>query len=156
MSETPRRGDEPMSETPGPEDVPTQADGEPQYCQYTEYASGDDPDGLPATGEGAEGVEADVFAELYGVEDPEMPISVVDLGLIYDVRVDDGHATVTMTLTYTGCPARDYLLEDVRLAAERADGVESASVELAWSPPWNLELVTEAGREDLREFGVSV
>ncbi|QLD84512.1 metal-sulfur cluster assembly factor [Natronomonas halophila] len=128
----------------------------PSYCAYTEYEHGVDPEDLPATGEGAEGVEADVFEELYEVEDPEMPISVVDLGLIYGVAVEDGHATVTMTLTYTGCPARDYLQEDVRQAAERAEGVDSAEVELVWSPEWNLELVTEAGKNDLREFGVSV
>jgi len=128
----------------------------PQYCAYTSYEFGVDPENLPATGEDAEGVEANVFEELYGVEDPEMPISVVDLGLIYNVSIDDGHATVTMTLTYTGCPARDYLQEDVRLAAERADGVDTAEVELVWSPEWNLELVTDAGRADLREFGVSI
>ncbi|MEF8807028.1 1,2-phenylacetyl-CoA epoxidase subunit PaaD [Natronomonas sp.] len=128
----------------------------PTYCAYTEYEHGVAPDVLPATGEDAEGVEAQVFEELYEVEDPEMPISVVDLGLIYGVDVEDSHATVTMTLTYTGCPARDYLKEDVRQAAERAEGVDSADVELVWSPEWNLELVTEAGKEDLREFGVSI
>jgi metal-sulfur cluster biosynthetic enzyme len=137
------------------EDVDAEV-GSPSYCAYTEYEHGVDPDNLPATGDDAEGVEADVFAELYEVEDPEMPISVVDLGLIYGVAVEDGHATVTMTLTYTGCPARDYLREDVRQAAERADGVDTAEVELVWSPEWNLELVTEAGKRDLREFGVSV
>jgi metal-sulfur cluster biosynthetic enzyme len=128
----------------------------PAYCAYAEYEHGVDPEDLPATGEDTEGIEAHVFERLYEVEDPEMPISVVDLGLIYGVDVEDGHATVTMTLTYTGCPARDYLQEDVRQAAERAAGVDSAEVELVWSPEWNLELVTDAGRDDLREFGVSV
>jgi metal-sulfur cluster biosynthetic enzyme len=130
--------------------------GGPDYCAYTEYERGADPEGLPATGEDAEGVEATVFEELYDVEDPEMPVSVVDLGLVYGVTVEDGHATVTMTLTYTGCPARDYLQEDVRRAAARADGVDSAEVELVWSPEWNLEMVTDDGREALREFGVSI
>lgn len=129
---------------------------EPSYCTYTEYREGIEVADLPATGADAEGVEAAVFEQLYGVEDPEMPISVVDLGLIYDVSVVDGHATVTMTLTYTGCPARDYLQEDVRLAAARAEGVDTAEVELVWSPEWSLEMVTEAGKADLREFGVSV
>lgn len=145
-----------MSDAPDGGNEAPEGPGEPQYCQYTRYTSGTDAGDLPATGEHAEGVAADVFAELAQVEDPEMPISVVDLGLIYDVRVADGHATVRMTLTYTGCPARDYLREDVRLAAERADGVDTAAVELVWSPPWSLELVTEAGKRRLREFGVSV
>lgn len=128
----------------------------PSYCTHTEYDRGPDPAALPATGEDAVGEEAAVFDELYGVEDPEMPISVVDLGLIYGVAVEDGHATVAMTLTYTGCPARDYLQEDVRQAAARAEGVDGAAVELVWSPEWNLEFVTDDGKAALREFGVSV
>ena len=141
-----------MSEEPPEVDV----EGGPSYCTYTEYEHGVAVEELPATGEGAEGVEAAVFEELRKVEDPEMPISVVDLGLIYDVTVEDGVATVTMTLTYTGCPDRDYLQEDIRQAAARPKGVEAAEVELVWSPEWNLEMVTEAGKADLREFGVSV
>ena len=143
-----------MSEDPPEVDV--DVDGGPSYCAYTEYEHGVAVEDLPATGEGAEGVEAAVWEGLYEVEDPEMPISVVDLGLIYDVTVEDGVATVTMTLTYTGCPARDYLQEDVRQAAAHPEGVDEAEVELVWSPEWNLEMVTEAGKADLREFGVSV
>ena len=143
-----------MSEDPPEIDV--DAEGGPSYCAYTEYEHGVAVEELPATGEGVEGVEAAVWEGLYEVEDPEMPISVVDLGLIYDVTVEDGVATVTMTLTYTGCPARDYLQADVRQAAARAEGVEAAEVELVWSPEWNLEMVTDAGKADLREFGVSV
>jgi metal-sulfur cluster biosynthetic enzyme len=135
---------------------PDEFEHAPGYCAHTEYRHGRPVEEVPATGERAEGVEANIFETLRGVEDPEMPISVVDLGLIYDVIVEDGHATVTMTLTYTGCPARDYLREDVRLAAERAGGVETADVELVWSPAWTLEMVTEAGKAALREFGVSV
>ena len=143
-----------MSEDP-PE-IDADVGGGPSYCAYTEYEHGVAVEDLPATGESAEGVEAAVWEGLYEVEDPEMPISVVDLGLIYDVTVEDGVATVTMTLTYTGCPARDYLQEDVRQAAARPEGVEAAEVELVWSPEWNLEMVTDAGKADLREFGVSV
>jgi len=140
-----------MADSPEDPDIPDA----PSYCTYTEYRHGVAVEDLPATGEGAAGVEANVFAELREVEDPEMPISVVDLGLIYGVTVEDGHATVTMTLTYTGCPARDYLQADIRQAAARAEGVESAAVELVWTPEWTLEMVTDEGREALREFGVS-
>ncbi|MFC7226935.1 metal-sulfur cluster assembly factor [Salinirubellus salinus] len=132
-------------------------DDDPRYCGYTTYEFGEvDPDGLPATGEGATGVERRVWDALYEVEDPEMPVSVVDLGLIYGVDVTDGHASVRMTLTYTGCPARDMLLGDVESAAASAEGVESSAVELVWSPEWSLDLVTEAGKTALREFGVSI
>lgn len=144
----------PMSEPEIPDgDEPP---GEAGYCTYTEYSHGTVVEELPATGETATGAEAAVFEQLREVEDPEMPISVVDLGLIYDVDVSDGNATVTMTLTYTGCPAREFLQEDIRQAAARAAGVTSATVELVWSPEWNLEMVTEEGRADLREFGVSI
>lgn len=147
---------EPPAETETDSEIDGPETGAPSYCTYTEYRHGARVADLPATGEDATGVEADVFAELAAVEDPEMPISVVDLGLVYGVTVADGQVTVTMTLTYTGCPAREYLQEDVRQAAERADGVESASVELVWSPEWTLEMVTDAGKDDLREFGVSI
>jgi metal-sulfur cluster biosynthetic enzyme len=133
-------------------DVP---DG-PRYCGYTEYTEGVAPEDLPATGEGATGVEKRVWDALYEVEDPEMPVSIVDLGLIYGVAVDGDHAMVQMTLTYTGCPARTMLLDDVEAAAASAEGVESVDVELVWSPEWNLNLVTDAGKESLREFGVSI
>jgi metal-sulfur cluster biosynthetic enzyme len=88
-----------------------------------------------------------------------MPVSVVDLGLIYgvEVREENGeqYATVEMTLTYSGCPAREMLTNDVRCAALSA-GVDEAEVRLRYSPNWNVNMVTEQGREDLREFGLSV
>ena len=154
-----------MSDTPHPS-VDSQADSVltdgPQYCAYTEYRPGEVPEDavVPKNGADSEGIERAVWNALFEVEDPEMPVSVVDLGLIYDVEVsEDGagtHAEVTMTLTYTGCPARDMLLDDVREAAASPEGVDDASVELVWSPVWSVEFVSEAGREDLREFGVSI
>ena len=131
---------------------------EPSACAYTDYSpAGTDPDDLPATGEDASGVERRVWDALYDVDDPEMPVSVVDLGLIYGVNVDeDGHADVEMTLTYTGCPARKMLTEEIEDAAASAEGVESVDLRLVWSPEWSIEMVTEQGKADLREFGLSV
>jgi metal-sulfur cluster biosynthetic enzyme len=126
------------------------------YCAYTDYDDGEAVEGLPATGEGSVGVERNVWDALYEVEDPEMPISIVDLGLIYGVDTEDSHATVEMTLTYTGCPARDMLRETVREAAAGAEGINDAGVRLVWSPEWSVEMVTEQGKEDLREFGLSI
>ncbi|POG56160.1 metal-sulfur cluster assembly factor [Haloferax marisrubri] len=133
-------------------------------CSYTEYADGAVPDGFPKTGAGAAGVEADIWDALYEIEDPEMPVSIVDLGLIYDVRVaeredEDGETKtlgiVEMTLTYTGCPARDYLENDVKCAI-LASGVDEASVRLRFTPEWTVGMVTKAGREALRGFGLGV
>ncbi|WP_135365686.1 1,2-phenylacetyl-CoA epoxidase subunit PaaD [Halosimplex halophilum] len=127
-------------------------------CAYTTYRdtkSGGERE-LPATGADATGVESRVWAALREVEDPEMPVSVVDLGLIYGVTVEDGVAAVEMTLTYTGCPARSMLTDEVERAAASAEGVERADVRLVWSPEWTLDLVTDDGKAALREFGVSV
>ena len=125
-------------------------------CAHTDYVEGQPVEELPATGADATGLERAVWDVLYGIEDPEMPVSIVDLGLVYGVAVEDGEAKVRMTLTYTGCPARDMLLGDVEEAAASVAGVDSAAVELVWSPEWSLNLVTEAGKQSLREFGVSI
>lgn len=127
-----------------------------EACAYTEYESGGASAAYPKTGEDATGAEAEVWEALSEVEDPEMPVSVVDLGLIYDVTVDGERASVEMTLTYTGCPARDMLTGEVKDAAASVEGVADAEVVLVWSPGWSVELVTDQGREDLREFGLSV
>ncbi|GKZ13350.1 1,2-phenylacetyl-CoA epoxidase subunit PaaD [Haladaptatus sp. T7] len=144
-------------------------DSEPTACAYTDYTkSGRSPDELPATGEGATGLERRVWDALYDIEDPEMPISIVDLGLIYGVECetpeesrDDSNAagasvTVIMTLTYTGCPARKMLTEEIVNDVAAVEGVEDADLELVWNPPWSIEMVTEQGKDDLREFGLSI
>jgi metal-sulfur cluster biosynthetic enzyme len=151
-------------ESPAPDDpeppAPEDGDEEATPCAYTEYVEGDDVESYPATGEGAEGVAADVWAVLHDVDDPEMPVSIVDLGLIYgvDVAERDGgaHATVVMTLTYTGCPARKYLTEEIEERVAGVEGVAAVDLELVWSPPWSMEMVTDDGKEQLREFGLSV
>ncbi len=137
------------SEIPDPD-----ADATP--CAYTDHREGEGAEELPATGEDATGLEADVWETLYEIEDPEMPISIVDLGLIYGVSVEDGHAVVDMTLTYSGCPARDMLTDQVRETAADVDGVDDAELRLVWSPEWTIEMVTEQGKDDLREFGLSI
>jgi metal-sulfur cluster biosynthetic enzyme len=129
---------------------------ETTVCAYTDYREGESHDEYPKTGEGATGVEREIWDALYEVQDPEMPVSVVDLGLIYDVEVTDGRATIEMTLTYTGCPARSMITNDVRCAAMTASGIEDADVRLRYSPEWNVNMVTERGREQLREFGLSL
>jgi metal-sulfur cluster biosynthetic enzyme len=127
-------------------------------CAYTEYEDGESPEDYPKTGVGAEGVDAEIWEALREVEDPEMPVSIVDLGLIYGVDVDEDAGTVEilMTLTYSGCPARDMLLNDVKCAAETVPEIIEADVRLKYSPEWNVNMVTEQGREALRDFGLSV
>jgi metal-sulfur cluster biosynthetic enzyme len=136
--------------------VDSELDPDANYCAHTDYESGEAVAELPATGAGATGVERAVWDALYDIDDPEMPISIVDLGLIYGVEIENGHARVDMTLTYTGCPARDMLQETVRRRVAAAEGIEETELRLVWSPEWTVEMVTEQGKDDLREFGLSI
>ena len=141
---------------PNPERDFQEPDFDSELCAYTEYREGPAVEELPATGEGADGIEADVWEVLYDIEDPEMPVSIVDLGLIYGVSVEDGVAHVDMTLTYSGCPARDMLMDEVEEEVGAVAGIDDVELRLVWSPEWSLELVTEQGKADLKEFGLSV
>lgn len=128
-----------------------------EACPYPDYETIEATDReVPAVGAEAEGIERNIWDALYSIEDPEMPVSIVDLGLIYEVSVVEGRAIIDMTLTYTGCPAREMLLDEVESAVAAADGVQEADVRLVWTPDWTVDMVTERGKESLREFGLSV
>lgn len=85
-----------------------------------------------------------VIEQLKTVFDPELPMSVYDLGLIYDIRIDDeAKAHITMTLTAPGCPAAGVLPQQVGEAARKAEGVRDSSVELTFDPPWDQHMMPE-------------
>lgn len=90
-------------------------------------------------------VEA-VRQELRGVMDPELGINIVDLGLVYDVEVEEAQARVTMTLTSPGCPAGGQILMSAQQAAESAEGIEKAEVNLVWKPFWTPDRIDAAVR----------
>jgi len=95
-------------------------------------------------------VSADrVIEALRGCYDPEIPVNIVDLGLVYNVSLDEGRARVKMTLTAPGCPAYDYLLAQVKSEVERVPGVRSAEVEIVWDPPWTPERMSVEARRRL-------
>lgn len=104
----------------------------------------------------AEGTERAAWAALRTVEDPELPVSIVDLGLVYDLTVTDGRAEIDLTLTYSGCPARDLIVDDSRSAVRRVEGIDDAAVRLVYSPPWGFDRITPAGRAKLNEHGLAV
>lgn len=91
-----------------------------------------------------------VYAALKEVIDPELGINVVDLGLIYDVNVEDGHIGIIMTLTTPGCPLHASFKNDIETTLWRAfPGLQGVTVELVWSPPWTPERITAEARAEL-------
>lgn len=91
-----------------------------------------------------------VLAALKQVKDPEIPINIVDLGLVYRLDIsDDGVVEMDMTLTALGCPAAPQILEAARLAVESVEGVREAKVNLVWMPPWSPERMSERARRAL-------
>lgn len=105
--------------------------------------------------ERADGLEREVWEALHTVEDPELPISVVDLGLMTDVAVENGTVDIELTLTYSGCPARDIIVEDIETAVSAIDGVDEFDVRVV-PREWSLDRITDRGRRRLNEFGLSV
>ncbi len=98
-----------------------------------------------------------VIEALKVVKDPEIPVNVVDLGLVYDVEVSpDGVVDIQMTLTAIGCPAQDIVKADAELAVMRLEGVRAVNVEFVWNPPWTPERMTEDGKRQMRMFGFNV
>lgn len=98
-------------------------------------------------------LEADVIEALKTVYDPELPVNIYDLGLIYGIEVsDEGRVDVRMTLTAPGCPAAQFLPGQVEDRVREVEGVEEAHVELVWEPPYHRGLMTEEARLDLGLF----
>ena len=98
---------------------------------------------------------AEVRAVLAEVTDPEIPVvTIEDLGILRDVQVDDGHITVTITPTYSGCPAMQEIRADV-LTALAAHGWQDVEVKQVLSPAWTTDWMSAAGRDKLRAFGIA-
>jgi metal-sulfur cluster biosynthetic enzyme len=104
---------------------------------------------------GADVSRDDVLEALKDVVDPELGINVVDLGLIYDVLVDDASvATIDMTLTSAACPLTDMIEDQTRTALEGL--VNDFKINWVWMPPWGPDKITDDGREMLRALGFNV
>ena len=93
---------------------------------------------------------------LRDVSDPELPLSVVDMGLIYGVWREQATAYVKLTYTSMGCPCADFIVDDIRARLLQAQGVERVDVEIVWDPPWSKRMLSQAARDDLAAFGVAV
>jgi len=95
-------------------------------------------------------VEEAIIGALQTIFDPEIPVNIYELGLIYGVDVaEDGRAEVRMTLTAPACPVAGALVEEVAEKTGRVEGVSTSHVELVWDPPWTPERMTEAAKLEL-------
>jgi len=100
--------------------------------------------------------EAATWDCLREVLDPEIPISLVDLGLIYAVEVSATVATVTITFTATACPCMEFIREDITDRLTQESWLEEVHIREVWDPPWTNRRITPEGREKLRRLGVGV
>lgn len=91
----------------------------------------------------------EVYDALKRVYDPEIPVDVVNLGLVYDVSIDGDRIAVKMTTTASGCPVGNYIVDQAKRAIGRVQGVKDVQVELVYDPPWQESMISEEGRRML-------
>jgi FeS assembly SUF system protein len=98
-------------------------------------------------------IEAEVIEVLRNVYDPEIPVNIYELGLIYEINVDDyGHVDIKMTLTSPACPVAGSLPGEVENKARTVPGVSDVRVELVWEPSWSMDMMSEEARLELGFF----
>ncbi len=94
-------------------------------------------------------LEEKIVKMLRTVFDPEIPVNVYDLGLIYKIEIENGVAHIDMTLTAPNCPAADFIIDDIRSKVESIDGIEHADVQLVFEPEWSQDMMSEEAKLDL-------
>ena len=105
---------------------------------------------IPLTVSEATALQEKMVAALRTCYDPEIPVNVYDLGLIYEAKVDtSGHALVKMTLTAPGCPASGWLAGEVEDKISALPGIKSVRVDVVWEPRWSMEMMSEAAKLQL-------
>ena len=90
-----------------------------------------------------------IIAEFRKIYDPEIPVNIYELGLIYDVKVVDDTAKIIMTLTSPNCPVAESLPQDVKDSAIQVEGIEKVDLDLVFEPPWNKDMMSEAAKLEL-------
>ncbi len=101
-------------------------------------------------------VTSRLMLALEDVEDPELPISIVDMGLVVDLKFHAGRIDLKITFTAMGCPAMDMIMDDIRERLLREDDVEIVNIDVVWHPIWTKDRLSENGKAALREWGISM
>jgi metal-sulfur cluster biosynthetic enzyme len=99
----------------------------------------------PASGD----LRPQIEAQLATCRDPEIGLDIMSLGLVYETNVDDGNVLIKMTLTAIGCPWAQDLFDEVKQKVEEVPGVKSCTVELVYSPPWSMDMMSEEAKMEL-------
>ena len=94
-------------------------------------------------------LEERIVAMLKTVFDPEIPVNIYDLGLIYRIDANDGDVVLDMTLTAPNCPAAEFIMEDVKMKIESVEGVKSVTVNLVFEPEWDRSMMSEEAKLEL-------
>ena len=91
-----------------------------------------------------------IIEEMRKIYDPELPVNIYDLGLIYDIQLkDEKYAIIKMTLTTPNCPVAESLPKEVKEGVMQVEGIEDVDLELVWDPPWSKEMMSEAAKLEL-------
>ena len=90
-----------------------------------------------------------IIAEIRKIYDPEIPVNIYELGLIYDVKVKDDKAKIIMTLTTPNCPVAESLPKEVKDSAMQVEGIEKVDLDLVFEPPWDKSMMSEAAKLEL-------
>lgn len=98
---------------------------------------------------------AHLWRALEDVIDPEFPISVVDMGLIYGITKENDCVRVELTFTSTGCPCMEWIMDDIQERLLREPDVGDVELVIVWDPPWTVDRLTKRGGEILKQWGVS-
>lgn len=112
-------------------------------------------DDTPRPWTGAAADIAPLWQALREVRDPELPVSLVDLGLVYAIRRDGPRVEVDLTFTATACPCMEFIRADIRDRLLQEPGVREVEIREVWDPPWTTDRMTPEGRAILRSFGVA-
>ena len=94
-------------------------------------------------------LKENIITEIKKIYDPEIPVNIFDLGLIYDISINDKSVVIEMTLTSPNCPVADSLPKMVKDIVEKLDEVDTANIKLVWNPPWTKDMMSEAAKLEL-------
>ena len=96
--------------------------------------------------------EETVLETIKQIIDPEIGINIVDMGLIYGVDINDTTVDIKMTLTSMGCPAGGQIINGAQQVTQQIDGIDEVNVNVVWSPPWNMEMMSDDAKDELGLF----